>query len=238
MKEPLTIINLLILISLSFTYGLISAHYQIFPFKQLQHLKNSLVTTTHNEQPNFSHYFNDRVSFFQLHNKKEYELVFIGDSLTDNAEWQDLFPQFSTTNQGIKGDTTSGVLERIDTIPNASLGTFIMIGINDLARKQKVKEIYDNYVVIVKELAKKQKPIYIQSTILLSENIDGINNNVMELNKKLKSFAKTNPYIHYIDINSKLSKNSRLSHEYSNDGQHLNGKGYNEWKHAIIEVLP
>jgi len=73
------------------------------------------------------------MSFYEQHGNHDYDIVFIGDSLTDSAEWEDLFPSSNIANRGIGGDRTNGVLKRMNSIysTNASKA-FIMLGINDL----------------------------------------------------------------------------------------------------------
>ena len=44
------------------------------------------------------------------------DVVMIGDSLTDGAEWREIFPDQKIVNRGIDSDTTDGVLARLDEI--------------------------------------------------------------------------------------------------------------------------
>ena len=76
-------------------------------------------------------------------------IVFIGDSII-----QGLYVSAVTENGvnfGISGDTTAGVLERIDkyTILNKARAVVIAIGINDIPRRNN-KKIIENLLLFVK----------------------------------------------------------------------------------------
>ena len=45
-----------------------------------------------------SDYFYHKKSFFDRHGGHEYDAVFIGDSITDGAEWKELFPSLKIAN--------------------------------------------------------------------------------------------------------------------------------------------
>lgn len=87
-----------------------------------------------NDNTNISHSYKymDRLSFIEEHGKKT-EIVMHGDSLIARAEWRDLFPSKDIANYGIDGDTTTGVLGRINLIDKTNpIKVLIMIDINDL----------------------------------------------------------------------------------------------------------
>jgi len=79
--------------------------------------------------------------------------------------------------------------------------------------------------------------VYIQSILLVGYKRKHINNKVAELNNMLESFAQTNKLITYVDLNEALSDGSCLREEYSNDGIHLNGKGYKVWRDTISPYI-
>lgn len=79
------------------------------------------------------------------------DLVMFGDSITEWAPWADIFRDVSMVNRGLAGDTTTGMLRRIDTTLNVKpkLVCF-MAGINDLAQGYDVEHIYQNYIDMLK----------------------------------------------------------------------------------------
>jgi lysophospholipase L1-like esterase len=218
---------------LSFTYGVATVQYKIFPFEQLRAIKQ-IVSPTPTPAPSYSDYFYHKKSFFEQHGEHNYDLVFIGDSITDGAEWEDLFPNLKIANRGIGGDRTDGVLKRLESIYSTSADrAFIMIGINDFNSGMSVDEVFENYKTIVSQLVEHGMKVYIQSTIFAGKRLDKLNPKIEALNERLSLFATTKESITYIDLNAGLAKNSLLNPIYSRDDVHLNGNGYAVWKSII-----
>ena len=129
---------------LLFTYGMITVKYKVFPFEQLKSIKEIVSpapgqTLIENPAPRYSDYHLHKKSFFEQFGGNHYDVVFIGDSIIDNAEWEELFPAVKIANRGIRGDKTDGVLNRMESIYTTSAQrAFIMIGINDLSSGKRV----------------------------------------------------------------------------------------------------
>ncbi|EOC1764996.1 GDSL-type esterase/lipase family protein [Vibrio fluvialis] len=185
--------------------------------------------------PVINHYYNDKVSFFNEFGKKNYDVVFIGDSITDYADWNEIFEGYNIANRGIKSDTTLGVMERLDSIKssNAKVG-FLMIGTNDVTAKIPSDEIVSNIEKIILELSP-DMTIYLQSILLTRR--DERNPIILELNKRLSNLA-TQHNVHYIDLNDILAPKGILSDKYTSDGIHINGKAYHLWAKRIQKYLP
>ena len=96
------------------------------------------------------------------------EIVFLGNSITDGAEWFELLGNKRCRNRGISGDVTEGILLRLDAITKLHPSSiFILIGINDLSRNMSVDEIASNYRKILEQI-KKETPrtkVYVQSVM-------------------------------------------------------------------------
>ncbi|HTH30207.1 MAG TPA: GDSL-type esterase/lipase family protein, partial [Lacibacter sp.] len=83
----------------------------------------------------FSTYYHQRVTFFKSMPQTKDEIIFLGNSITDGAEWAQLFNDVRMKNQGISGDVTAGVLHRLPVVTNRKPAKiFLLIGTNDLAR--------------------------------------------------------------------------------------------------------
>ena len=93
MKVTVKIVSLIIILSS------LSAQAQI----KLPILNDSL----------FSTYYQQRVSHFKLIPVNENDIVFVGNSITDGAEWSELFNDMTIKNRGISGDFSAGILHRI-----------------------------------------------------------------------------------------------------------------------------
>jgi len=222
---------------LSFIYGVVTVQYKVFPFEQIRSIKHA-VSPSQSQSPGYSDYFYHKKHFFEQHGEHNYDVVFIGDSITDGAEWEDLFPSLKIANRGIGGDRTDGVLKRLDSIYSTSASrAFIMIGINDFNEGMDVDEVFNNYMAIVNALSEHGMKIYIQSTIFAGKRLENLNTKISELNQRLKTFAAQNDSIAYIDLNAGLVQGTLLNPIYSRDDVHLNGNGYAVWRDTISPYL-
>ena len=64
----------------------------------------------------YSTFYMQRSSLFNKLSITSKDIVFIGNSITNGAEWNELFPQKRVKNRGISGDTSEGVFDRLDAI--------------------------------------------------------------------------------------------------------------------------
>ncbi|MGB5595421.1 MAG: GDSL-type esterase/lipase family protein [Crocosphaera sp.] len=185
-------------------------------------------------------YYQAKTTIFQQLPNSNQEIIFLGDSLTDQGEWAEILQNPRVINRGISGDTTEGVLNRFNEIIEAKpQKIFLMIGTNDIWNEQKtVTEIINNYRQILKIIKTKspQTKVYVQ-TLLPVNNINyslKINNNDLFLvNDNLKQLAQEFNY-QYIDLYSSfIDASQQLNPDYTYDGVHLNGKGYLLWGKLI-----
>ena len=181
----------------------------------------------------------DKKTHFETLPKSEADIVFFGDSITDYCEWQEFFRETRIKNRGIAGDTTNGLLNRIDqVIESQPHKLFILIGINDINQGKKVQEILSNYQRILQTCKKRipQTQVFIQSVLPINNQKlpnKGVNHKIIEVNAKLKEFAQELAF-QYIDLFSEfLDSNNQLDERYTTDGVHLNGQGYLLWKRII-----
>ena len=161
------------------------------------------------------------------------DLVMFGDSITEWAPWADIFRDVSMVNRGLAGDTTTGMLRRIDTTLNVKpkLVCF-MAGINDLAQGYDVDHIYQNYIDMLKVWQENDIRILVQSTLYVGSKLQGLNPSVELLNTKISEYCAQQG-IAFLDVNSVLSPNQLLSNEYSCDDLHLNAKAYQVWAEVL-----
>lgn len=178
-------------------------------------------------KPAHSTFWLERVEGFAAFNPPT-DVAFIGDSLTDRAEWAEIFPGVHVANRGLSGDVTMGLLQRISDIPKANKA-FVMIGINDLKRDFPVANVFDNYSKAVAAIASTGTRVYVQSTIECNARLDADCPlaNVRSLNARLRTLPN------FIDLNASMSGVDGLKPAYTLDGIHLNAAGYAAWRDAI-----
>lgn len=205
-------------------------------------LRNVLSSITHSSaSKEITPYYLQRNSLFEKLTATEGGIVFLGDSITNFGEWNEFFSQSQTKNRGIAGDTTKGVINRLDPIIQSKPEkVFIMIGINDLRYGRDVSEVVKNYTTILESI-QSQSPntkIYMESVLPVHPNKFAINypqfngermnTDVVELNKQLELLAHEH-HIPFLDIYSILAKGKELDSKYTIDGIHLTGEAYEVW---------
>lgn len=190
----------------------------------------------------FSTYYHQRVTLFKALPQTKGDVIFVGNSITDGSEWNELFGDEKLKNRGISGDITAGVIHRIDEVANRKPEkVFLMIGTNDLARNIRPDSVLKN-IFIITDYLKQQTPgtkIFVQS-ILPVNNIYGMFNGhtgkgkeILQVNTALQAKAQQKDYT-YIDLYTPFSDVAgKMNPALSNDGLHLKGEAYLLWKHLI-----
>jgi len=186
-------------------------------------------------------YYKNRTDLFKSLPISDNATIFLGDSITDGCEWSELLQNQNIKNRGISSDTTYGVLNRLDNVIKSNPNkVFLMIGINDISNGVAIQEIISNYDKILGKITKE-----LPNTKIFVQSILPINGIIYNANKNLTNNEKViicNKEIHllsekynlsYIDLYSLMSYQDQLNINLTNDGVHLNDKGYNFWKDAI-----
>jgi lysophospholipase L1-like esterase len=68
-------------------------------------------------------------------------VVFLGDSITEWGWWDEFFPDLPVVNRGIGGNTTTDVLNRLDSAIVEPRAVSLMIGTNDLHGPRSARDI-------------------------------------------------------------------------------------------------
>ena len=183
-------------------------------------------------------YYKHRKSQFeQLMNNERYETMMLGDSITDEGQWDELLDNTKVQNRGISGDTTDGVLDRLNSISKGIKQVFIMIGVNDIMRGKEVDEVYANYLKIIQTFKDKNIKVYIQSTLYIGESRKAnFNPKIEELDARLEKYASENQ-ITFINLNPIFAPQKVLKKEFTSDDLHLNGTAYKLWTEQIRKYL-
>jgi lysophospholipase L1-like esterase len=173
------------------------------------------------------------------------DLLFVGDSITDlwrsrgKAVWDENFEPLKAANFGIGGDTTQGVLWRMQ---NGELEGFkaklivLMLGTNNINRNPN-DEIVDGDRLIIQEFKQRQP----QAKILLlgifpraMQADSPYRASIKDINSKLAKLAD-NKQVFYMDFGDKfLAPDGTLTVEIMADGLHPTEAGYRIWAAAIL----
>lgn len=185
-------------------------------------------------------------SFLEVARAGNIDLLFVGDSITDwwrqeqrgLSVWNEHFAPLKAANFGIAGDTTQGVLWRMQ---NGELDGFqaklvvLMLGTNNINRNAN-DDIAEGDRAIVNEILKRQP----QAKVLLlgifprgAAADNPFRASIKAINARLATFAD-NKRVFYMDIGDKfLAADGTLPVEIMPDGLHPNTQGYRIWADAI-----
>lgn len=163
---------------------------------------------------------------------EEGRILFLGDSITEMFRTNEYFAKVHSYNRGISGDTSDGVLSRLETniYPLKPSKIFLMIGTNDFGMGKKVEYVFDNIMKIIDNLKANcpNSKIYLESVFPVRQPQSGRRNNkdIDALNLLLQENKLGKEYV-YIEINSLLKdKKGKLRSELTIDGIHLKMGGY------------
>lgn len=167
------------------------------------------------------------------------EVVMIGDSHTQHGVWEDMFPEIRVANRGVGFDRTTDVLARLDHI--VALGpaqAFIMLGTNDVFQKRALQEILADYRRIVEGVQSAGAKVHIVSTLECSRSVCAESlDRIRDLNRALQAYAAS-AGLTFVDLNPQLSEAAGgLRAEYTYDGIHLLGAGYELWRDTLTPYL-
>lgn len=188
-----------------------------------------------------------RTENLKLVGETQKDIVFFGDSHTNYFEWGEYFNSAEIANRGIGSDTTSNMVDRVKQITELKpKKVFIMAGVNDIQNNIPIDETVQNISEIIKTV-KKANPsvdIFLQSVLPLNVKLYEnnyyrkgmpVNNRVYLLNEQLKKLGEEGVY--YVDIANKLSVSNELNSIYTDEGLHLNKKGYEVWLNEIEKYV-
>ncbi|MBV9387214.1 MAG: hypothetical protein JOZ78_12390 [Chroococcidiopsidaceae cyanobacterium CP_BM_ER_R8_30] len=167
--------------------------------------------------------------------------ILLGNSITDFFPPEMLPPGRSWLNQGIAGDTTAGVLERLQLFDCTQPETiFVLIGTNDLTQGVDDATILANQQKIVDYLkqAHPNSQIVIQSILPRKDEpklpgSDHKYGRIQKLNQQLLATAKASR-VHYLNLYPLFANTQgSILPELTTDGLHLSSQGYLVWRSAL-----
>jgi lysophospholipase L1-like esterase len=184
-------------------------------------------------------YYDHRKSQLALLPIHPSDIIFLGDSITDEGEWAELLNNSAIKNRGISSDTTIGVLDRLHAIITPQpQKIFLMIGVNDLSNLgRSPAEVIHSYKEILTQIRERspQTSVFIQSVLPINQTLFlGVtNSSIRAFNEQLQHLSTEFAYP-YIDLHSHfLDAHHQLDAKYTSDGIHLNGSAYQHWQALI-----
>lgn len=179
----------------------------------------------------------EAVSFFAAYPVEDGDIVFVGDSITAGAQWNEMFPQHPVRNRGIGGDRTDDILRRFDQLvvgPPEKI--FLKIGTNDLGTGVDEAVIVENYAEILDRFARGAPSAQIHVQSLLPREA-GYRLQVERLNASLAALAAERDFV-FVDLYpSFLDEDGSIRDELSPDELHLSGAGYRLWQQQLTPFV-
>ena len=168
-------------------------------------------------------------------------IVFLGDSITWEGHWQQVWrgkTGQNILNRGITGDTMDGVIARVDEVMrHHPHKIFIMIGINDLRFQQKnSRELMIQYEILLRKIVEKSQDtdVYLQSLLPVRGEM---NRAITEVNQALSELADGRR-VHYVDIHSLMTDSKgELREDLTFDGVHIRAIGYKMWQECVWSLV-
>jgi lysophospholipase L1-like esterase len=177
------------------------------------------------------------VSVFEAFPVESGDVVFLGDTLVAAAPLDEMFPGVPVRNRGIVGDTSAGILDRLDQViagePGAivlMVGTFdVLAGIPRRDTIARVEQILDGF-------GESHPGVPVMLLSVLPRDVEAVQS-VQRLNAGYAELAAARG-LGWLDLAEAFKgADGAIDPTYSNDGMHLNGPAYAHWRDALAPWL-
>ena len=191
-------------------------------------------------------YYARRATLFDLLPVYSSDIIMLGNSLTDGAEWNELFDNCHVKNRGIVGDIIPGFFERLEPILKGQpRKIFIMGGVNDISHGVSADSIVSAMTQVVTTIQARcpKTEIYVQSMLPFNNDVrlwkllKGREQVVVDGNRGLESMCQRLG-VTFINLYPLfVGENGKMKPEYTNDGLHLMGGAYLIWRDALLPYI-
>jgi lysophospholipase L1-like esterase len=203
--------------------------------------------------PNLLPFFQQQhTANLEVAQKGDIDLLFMGDSITDfwrssrepyagKPVFDRYFGNQKVANFGIAGDTTQGVLYRLQHGEGQGFSpkaVMLMIGTNNTGRNS-AAEIAEGIGAVVLELQKDfpKAKILLLAVFPRGPANDPVRATITEINNIISKLDDGNR-VHYLDIGAKfLDASGNIPKDVMSDSLHPTTKGYEIWAEAVKEPL-
>lgn len=194
----------------------------------------------------YTPYYHQRASHFATLDIDSNDIVFLGNSLSDNGRWNEMFDNADIKNRGIIGDIVQGISDRLDFVTKGHpRKIFLLIGVNDVSHHltpDSIATAVEKLIVKIKSQSPESQ-LYLQSWLPINNdfkryrNMIGKEEIILQGNVFLKQVAMRQG-IPFIDLFPLLAdRQCKLPRHLTNDGLHLNEEGYKIWRDAVAPYI-
>ncbi|HEX6994705.1 MAG TPA: GDSL-type esterase/lipase family protein [Gammaproteobacteria bacterium] len=203
--------------------------------------------------PNLAPFFQARhQANLEVARQGDIELLFMGDSITDfwrnedgpfagKPVFDEYFGRWKVANFGIAGDTTQGVLYRLQNGEGEGFSpraVMLMIGTNNTGRNT-AAEIAEGIGAVVLQLQKSfpEARILLLGVFPRGSADDPVRETIAEINERIAKLHDGDR-VRYLDIGAGfLDDHGNIPADVMSDGLHPTTKGYEIWANAVIGPL-
>jgi len=173
---------------------------------------------------------------------RTYDIAFVGDSLTNLGNFENVFADKNCINLGIAGDSINNCLTRLPLLRQCEAKKiFLLIGINSfLISRESLSTNISSYKELLKKIREiyPYAEIYIESLLPTDPNISLLvpSNVICIFNEMLKQFSEEYG-AEYIDLHSSFLSGDYIKSSFTCDGLHLTDEGYQVWYDIVADYL-
>ena len=189
-------------------------------------------------------WINRRKAFADRTPMERQSVVFLGDSITQG--WGDQlkgdFGDLKVANRGISGDTTRGMLLRLqeDVLALDPSAVILLMGTNDLEEDADAETIAGNVKLIIDAIQKhrEETPIILCQVFPSSASKKRSAEDITAINQRVSEVVKGDPRITVLDTWTLFAnEQGDAKPEEFPDLLHPNRAGYLKWKAALWPIL-
>ncbi len=172
------------------------------------------------------------------------DVVFFGNSITYESDFQKIFPNMKIINLGCNRDDLDDLIRRSYMINSVRpRKVFVLGGINRLIDVSN-DEFKDKYETLVDTIIKQnpEAEVYLQSLLPVNTEMElgsryaGYIARIKEVNEIIYRISKERKLV-FVDLYAVYQVNNSLPQKYTRDGLHLNPDAYHKWAELISPYL-
>lgn len=176
--------------------------------------------------------------------KDQGAVVFLGDSITQGwgKEFKGLFPGMKLANRGIGGDTTRGMLIRLeeDVLALNPSAVVILAGTNDLEVDIEPGDVASNFEDIVQAIKAHdgKVPIVVCQVFPSTADKNRSSEDIMKVNELYSAAVKGDSQVTVLDTWTLFAaEDNDADPKWFKDMLHLNPEGYKRWAASLRPIF-
>ena len=168
-------------------------------------------------------------------------IVFFGDSITADSNFEEYFPELTIVNLGVYGDTLEDMLARVDQVRAANPKRIFLLGGINCLQPHYEEVCLTQYAALLDALqqACPDAKICVESLLPVGDDNDPegtVNATVRNFNEALVPLAQEKG-CDFVDLYAIYEQEGVLNPALTRDGLHLNFNAYAPWAEAIEPLV-